>query len=49
MMEQVVHIPLYHKNAVMANRDYVKNLDVNLLFEWDLVKPWANVAVEGKR
>jgi peptide/nickel transport system substrate-binding protein len=39
MMQQVVHLPLYHKNAVMAHRDYVKNLDVNLLIEWDLVKP----------
>jgi peptide/nickel transport system substrate-binding protein len=49
MMQQVVHIPLYHKNAIIAKRDYVKDLDVNLMFEWDLVKPWANVSVAGKK
>jgi ABC-type transport system substrate-binding protein len=49
MMERVVHIPLYHKNAVMAHRDNVQGLDVGLLFEWDLVKPWANVSVDAKR
>ena len=49
MMQQVVHIPLYNKNAIMAKRDYVKNLDVNVQFDWDIVRPWANVSIEGKK
>lgn len=49
MMQQVYHIPLYYKNAVMAKHDYVKDLDVDALYVWDVVKPWANVYVEGKK
>jgi ABC-type transport system substrate-binding protein len=49
MMQQVYHIPLYYKNAVMAKHDYVKALDVDALYVWDVVKPWANVYVEGKK
>lgn len=47
-MENVFHIPLYHKNAVAAKRDYVKELEVSKLPRWDLVKPWANVHIEGR-
>lgn len=49
MMQQVYHIPLYYKNAVMAKRDWVKDLDVDPMYVWDVVKPWANVYVEGKK
>ncbi len=48
MMKQVFHIPLYYKNAVMAKRTYVKDLDVDPMYAWDIVKPWANVSIEGK-
>lgn len=48
MMELVVHIPLYNKNAILTKRDYVQDLDVNLLFTWNLVKPWATVYLSGK-
>ena len=48
MMKEVVHIPLYHKSAVMAKHDYVKDLGVSARYRWDLVRPWANVYVEGK-
>ena len=49
MMQQVMHIPLYTKNAIMAKRDFVKDLDVSPQSEWQLVKPWANVYLEGKK
>ncbi len=49
MMQNVFHIPLFFKNAVMAKRDYVKDFDVSVLFKWDIVKPWANVYIEGKK
>lgn len=48
MMELVVHIPLYHKSAVMAKHDYVKEFGLSKRYRWDLVRPWANVHVEGK-
>ena len=47
-MEQVVHIPLYHQNAIMAKHSYVKEFDVSPRVGWDLVRPWANVFIEGK-
>lgn len=49
MMNEVIHIPLYYKNAIMAKRADVKDLDVSPLFEWDIVKPWANVYVDRSR
>lgn len=48
MMQRVVHIPLYHKNAVMAKHDYVEELDVSPLFRWNIVRPWANVRIADK-
>jgi peptide/nickel transport system substrate-binding protein len=48
MMEGVIHIPLYHKNAIMAKRDYVKEFEVDKRFRWNIVRPWANVYIEGK-
>jgi len=49
MMKEVIHIPLYYKNAIMAKRADVKDLDVSVLWEWDIVKPWANVYVDRTR
>jgi ABC-type transport system substrate-binding protein len=49
MLKQAYHIPLYHKNAIMAARNYVTGFDVSQNFaSWDLVKPWANVSLQGK-
>lgn len=48
MMELVIHIPLYNKNKVMAKRDYVKDFKVTPRSGYDLVRPWANVHIEGK-
>jgi len=47
MMKLVMHIPLYFKNVVQGKRDYVKDYDLSLNgFQWDLVKPWANVYID---
>ena len=48
MMELRVHIPLYHRNAIMAMRDYVKDFRPSPLYRWDIVRPWAHVHIEGK-
>jgi len=49
MMEQVIHIPMYHKNKLMAKYDYVRELDIVSPMSWDIVRPWANVYIEGKK
>lgn len=50
VLRQVYHIPLYHKNVIMAARTHVKDFDVSQSFStWNVVKPWANVYMEGKK
>lgn len=48
MMELVIHIPLYVKNTIMAEHDYVKDWTLDKRFRWNIVRPWANVYIEGK-
>ena len=49
MMELAIHIPMYHKNVIMAKRDYVKEFEAIPRWEWVLVGPSVNVYIEGKQ
>ncbi len=49
MMEQVIHIPMYNKKMLMAKHEYVRELALSGQARWDMVRPWANVYIEGKK
>lgn len=45
LMSLYVHIPLVTTNVVVGKRNYVQELNVNPVSQWDLVTPWANVYI----